>query len=122
MNRFCFAMILVLATEPLSTLAQVVHPTEAIDQVNRTANQINRIAKELTLGCEVSVNPKDGVDKPTVILGLGIAIQLRNENSLSSELEKIFDELNGFSFPIFLQLINFETQRHLLPVARTLAN
>ncbi len=108
MNRFCFAMILVLATEPLSTLAQVVYPKEAIDQINRTANQINRTAKELTLGCEVSVNPKDRVDKPTVILGLGIAIQLRNENSLSSELEKIFDELTGFSFPIFLQLINFE--------------
>ena len=102
-------MILVLATEPLSALAQVVQPTVAIDQINRTADQINRTAKELTsVGCQVVVNPMDSVDEPTVILGLAVSIQLRNENSLTAELEKIFDKLNGFSYPLYLQLINFE--------------
>lgn len=102
MNRFCFAMILVLATEPLSTLAQSVQPEVTIDQVEGTADQINLTAKELAaLGCQVYVNPTDN-------LGLGVDIQLRNENSLSVELEKIFDKLNGFSFPLHLNLANFE--------------
>ena len=109
MNRFGFAMILVLVIEPLSALAQVVQPTVAIDQINRTADHINRTAKELTsMGCQVYVNPPAIFEKPTDNLGLAVDIDIRNENSLSAELEKIFDKLKGFSYPLHLQMINFE--------------
>ena len=91
MNRFGFAMILVLVIEPLSALAQVVQPTVAIDQINRTADQINSTAKELGFGWLPSVRqPTAILEKPTDNLGLAVAIDIRNENSLSAELREDF--------------------------------